>query len=117
MTWMAAIVRNKALDILRRRDSAPDIDAAQFDVEVMNNIEDTGPSPAQSLQASTEARALAQCMAALERAQRQAIGLAFFHDLSHSEVAQQLTLPIGTVKTWIRRGLAKLKTCLAREGL
>lgn len=117
MTWMAAIVRNKALDILRRTGSAPDIDLARFDVEVMDNLEDTGPGPADVLQASAEARALAHCMAALERAHRQAIGLAFFHDLSHSEVAQQLALPIGTVKTWIRRGLLKLKTCLTREGL
>lgn len=117
MTWMAAIVRDKALDILRRAGSAPDIDAARFDAEVMSHMDDTGAGPAQALQASSEARALAHCMAALERAQRQAIGLAFFHDLSHGEVAQQLALPTGTVKTWIRRGLAKLKTCLAREGL
>ena len=117
MTWMAAIVRNRALDILRRADSTPDVDLARFDAEVMNNIEDTGAGPADTLQASAEARALAACMAALERAHRQAIGLAFFHDLSHTEVAQQLALPVGTVKTWIRRGLAKLKTCLTREGL
>ncbi|WGG53378.1 sigma factor-like helix-turn-helix DNA-binding protein [Rugamonas sp. DEMB1] len=46
--------------------------------------------------------------------QRQAIGLAYFHDLSHSEVAAQLALPLGTVKTWIRRGLDKLRNCLAK---
>jgi RNA polymerase sigma-70 factor (ECF subfamily) len=40
--------------------------------------------------------------------------MAFFHDLSHSEGAQQLALPVGTVKTWIRRSLEKLKICLAR---
>jgi RNA polymerase sigma-70 factor (ECF subfamily) len=52
-------------------------------------------------------------MAALEEKHRNAVGLAFFHDLSHSEVARQLALPIGTVKTWIRRSLARLQACLS----
>ncbi len=117
MTWMAAIVRNKALDILRRLDTAPELDLAQFNAEVLEQLQDSADGPAEALQTSDEARALAHCMAALERAQRQAIGLAFFHDLTHGEVASQLSLPVGTVKTWIRRGLAKLKACLVREGL
>lgn len=54
-------------------------------------------------------------MAALEGLQRRTIGLAYFHDLSHSEVAAQLALPLGTVKTWIRRGLDKLRNCLAKR--
>jgi RNA polymerase sigma factor (sigma-70 family) len=51
-------------------------------------------------------------MSRLDKSHRQAIALSFYHDLSHSEVATQLTLPIGTVKTWIRRGLEKLRHCL-----
>jgi len=115
MTWMTAVVRNKAFDILRRLDAAPDIDVARFEAEVLGNVEDTAQGPAEALQTSSDARALARCLAGLEKPQRQAIGLAFFHDLSHDEVARQLALPLGTVKTWIRRGLMKLKTCLARE--
>jgi RNA polymerase sigma-70 factor (ECF subfamily) len=45
---------------------------------------------------------------------RQAIALAFYHDLSHSEVAEQLKQPLGTIKTWIRRGLERLKLCLTK---
>jgi RNA polymerase sigma-70 factor (ECF subfamily) len=115
MTWMATIVRNKAFDLLRRSDAAAEIDADQFDSEIMNALLDPGATPIEALQLSSDARALAYCMSALEGLHRQAIGLAFFHDLSHSEVAQQLALPIGTVKTWIRRGLDKLKTCLQKR--
>jgi RNA polymerase sigma-70 factor (ECF subfamily) len=43
------------------------------------------------------------------------VALAYFHDLSHSEVATRMQLPIGTVKTWIRRSLDKLRVCLARR--
>jgi RNA polymerase sigma factor (sigma-70 family) len=116
MTWMATIVRNKALDIHRRRDPAGvEIDAADFSRDVVEAMEAPGRGPADALQWQSEAQALAHCMARLERPHQQAIGLAFYHDLSHSEVAQQLSLPVGTVKTWIRRGLEKLKSCLGRE--
>jgi RNA polymerase sigma-70 factor (ECF subfamily) len=116
MTWMATVVRNKALDILRRSDTAADGNAVPFDGDIMDAMQDTPATPADMLQLSSDARALAHCMARLEGLHRQAVGLAFFHDLSHSEVARQLALPIGTVKTWIRRSLEKLKACLARGG-
>ena len=51
----------------------------------------------------------------LEPAQRQAVALAYLRDQSHSEIAEALTVPLGTIKSWIRRGLAKLKTCLGGE--
>ncbi len=114
MTWMTTIVRNKAFDLLRRSDVNVEIDGEQFDSEVMNALHDPGKTPIEALQMSSDARALAFCMSALEGLHRQVIGLAFFHDLSHSEVAQQMALPIGTVKTWIRRSLERLKTCLAK---
>jgi RNA polymerase sigma-70 factor (ECF subfamily) len=114
MTWMATIVRNKALDIRRRQEEPLELDAEGFDSEVIAALAEQGPGPAETLQRSAQAQALAHCMAALERRHQQAIGLAFFHDLTHGEVAQQLALPLGTVKTWIRRGLDKLRICMAR---
>lgn len=117
MTWMATIVRNKALDLRRREGQAAtvELDAEGFDSEVVAALSAPGPGPAEALQRSADAQALAHCMATLERRHQQAIGLAFYHDLSHGEVAQQLSLPLGTVKTWIRRGLDRLKACLARR--
>ncbi|MES2264577.1 MAG: sigma-70 family RNA polymerase sigma factor [Pseudomonadota bacterium] len=115
MTWMATIVRNKALDLLRRSDTAVEIDAEQFDKAVMEALMDPQATPIEALQMSSDAKALAYCMSTLEGLHRQVIGMAFYHDLSHSEVAQQMALPIGTVKTWIRRGLERLKTCLTKR--
>ena len=115
MTWMATIVRNKAFDVLRRSDDTVEIDAEQFDSEVMNALRDPQATPIESLQMSGDAKALAFCMSALEGLHRQVVALAFYPDRSHSEVAQQMSLPIGTVKTWIRRSLERLRTCLAKR--
>lgn len=115
MTWMAAIMRNKAFDVLRRSDDNVEIDGPQFDRRVMDALQDPAASPFDALQLSSDAKALAECMAELDSTHRQAVGLAFFHDLSHSEVAQQLEMPIGTVKSWIRRSLERLRGCLARK--
>ena len=115
MTWMATIVRNKAFDHLRRSDAAVDIDAEQFDGEIMNALQDPQRTPIEALQLSGDAKALAWCMSALDGLHRQTVALAFYHDLSHSEVAEHMKLPVGTVKTWIRRSLEKLRTCLAKR--
>jgi RNA polymerase sigma factor (sigma-70 family) len=114
MTWMTTIVRNKAFDTLRRVDDAVEIDADTFDKDVMTALESNDPTPLDALQISSDAKALAGCMSGLEGQHRQAVALAFFHDLSHSEVAEQMKLPIGTVKTWIRRSLERLRNCLAK---
>ncbi len=114
MTWMTTIVRNKAFDLLRRVDHAVEIDAESFDKDVMEAMESSDPSPLGALQLTEDAKGLARCMTRLEGLHRQAIALAFYHDLSHSEVAEQLRLPIGTVKTWIRRGLERLRMCLQK---
>ncbi|MBI1891906.1 MAG: sigma-70 family RNA polymerase sigma factor [Burkholderiales bacterium] len=118
MTWMTTIVRNKAFDMLRRADHAVELDADTFKdggmQEVVNALESSEKGPSDTLQLSQDAQALAHCMNRLEGLHRQAIALAFYHDLSHSEVAEQMKLPIGTVKTWIRRGLERLRMCLSK---
>jgi RNA polymerase sigma factor (sigma-70 family) len=118
MTWMTTVVRNKAFDMLRRMDNAVEIDADMFDKDVMDALESADPTPIESLQLTQDSKALARCLARLEGLHRQAIALAFYHDLSHSEVAEQMKLPLGTVKTWVRRGLERLRLCLTKlEGV
>lgn len=115
MTWMTAIVRNRAFDVLRRRRSEGEDDA--IDSDALASLADLAATPPERLQMSSDAQALADCMAALEARHREVVGMAFFHDLSYNDVANQLTLPLGTVKTWIRRSLARLHACLSARGV
>ena len=116
MTWMTTIVRNKSFDLLRRLQSEVETEGEDFDERILATLSDPAANPAEALELSSEAKALAICMSALEQKHQHVIGLAFFHDLSHSDVAQKLALPVGTVKTWIRRSLARLQACLKAGG-
>jgi RNA polymerase sigma factor (sigma-70 family) len=115
MTWMTTIVRNKALDILRRQDDTIELDADRFQADLLAAIADPAAGPQARMDASDAARLLAICMERLEGRQRQAIGMAYFHDLTYGEVAQRLELPLGTVKTWVRRGLEALRRCIVKR--
>lgn len=108
MTWMTSIVRNRCLDWLRR----PSREVSDPEGELAAGVDAGGPGPLDALAQSADARALADCLGRLEGKQRQAIMLAFFQGLSHSELAAHLRQPLGTVKTWVRRGLGRLKLCL-----
>ncbi len=110
LTWMTSVVRNRCLDWLRRPRT--EATGEQYDVAV-EAWQDDAPGPMEQLMASTEAAALARCLQQLEAKQRQSIMLAFFNGLSHSELASHMKLPLGTVKTWVRRGLERLKGCLS----
>jgi len=108
MTWMTSIVRNRCLDWLRR----PRPEVADEDGAVVEATERDNPGPLAELERAKDAQALARCLQGLEAKQRQAIALAFYDGLSHSELANHLREPLGTVKTWVRRGLLRLKSCL-----
>lgn len=113
LAWMGLIVRSRALDFLRRRQ-AERIDAAlPFEGEVHDTVAHAGDGPMDTAQASEQAWALHECLRKLEAKQREVLSLAYLRDLSHGELAQQLKLPLGTVKTWIRRGLEQLRGCMA----
>jgi RNA polymerase sigma-70 factor (ECF subfamily) len=116
MTWLASIVRNRCLDHLRRREldtvtlTADDDDAPELD------IADDGLTPAELLLRGAEAQSVRECVETLDAGPRQAIALAFFQGLSHAELAAQLREPLGTIKSWVRRGLERLKRCLDGAG-
>ncbi len=116
MTWMMTIVRNKAIDLLRRSQHETAIEGEDFDVEFVLSMTGQDSSPPVLMELSQEARILSNCMLLLEAKQRQAVAMAYFHDLSHGDVAQQMALPVGTVKTWIRRSLDKLRLCMTTRG-
>ena len=114
MAWMGLVVRSRALDFLRRRTSERADAALELDEAISESVASDSPNPMDVTQASEQAWALHECLRKLEARQREAVSLAYLRDLSHSELAQQLKLPLGTVKTWIRRGLEQLRGCMGR---
>lgn len=110
MTWMTSIVRNRAIDWLRRPAIAAEL--PELDDEFVAGWADEAPGPLQQLTQSRDAARIAGCLGQLEMLQRQSIALAFYQGLSHSELAEHMQVPLGTAKTWVRRGLEKLRGCL-----
>jgi RNA polymerase sigma-70 factor (ECF subfamily) len=113
MTWMTTIVRNRCLDWLRR----PRVEIVLHDDEEtgedpLERMASDDPGPLDRLAASADGRALAECMGRLDARMRQAIALAFYDGLTHTELAAHMRQPLGTVKTWVRRGLERLRGCL-----
>ena len=113
MAWLGLIVRSRALDALRKRSSDRADLMNELDDALSQTLEGDSPNPMDSADASEQAFALHHCLGKLEHQQRQVVSLAYLRDLSHSELATQLQLPLGTVKTWIRRGLEKMRSCMS----
>lgn len=121
LAWLTSIVRNRALDVLRSRsrdieDVRPGV--ADDDGDEGDAAHGDGAADALDLYAkATQALHVDGCMGLLDASQRQCLALTYFQGLSNSEVADHLGAPLGSVKAWIRRGLARLKDCLATQGV
>jgi RNA polymerase sigma factor (sigma-70 family) len=114
MAWMGMLVRSRALDLLRRQKTQRDESKTiELDSEMSDVLEGDSNDPLHDAMISQEAFLLKQCLGRLETKQRQVISLAYLRDLSHSDLASSLGLPLGTVKTWIRRGLQQLRVCMS----
>jgi RNA polymerase sigma-70 factor (ECF subfamily) len=111
--WMSVIVRSRALDMLRKLSSQMDGKMQSIDDEESQQIASSEVGLLDAVMAGEQAGALNNCLSKIEAKQREVIVWAYFRDMSHSELASQFDLPIGTIKTWIRRGLAQLKSCMA----
>ncbi|MET0544382.1 MAG: sigma-70 family RNA polymerase sigma factor [Variovorax sp.] len=114
MAWLGLIVRSRALDLMRRHTADRSRITDEFDDVMADTLASDAPTPQDLADASEQAFALHQCLSQLEGRQREVVSLAYLRDLSHGELAEQLKLPLGTVKTWIRRGLEKLRACMGR---
>jgi RNA polymerase sigma-70 factor, ECF subfamily len=116
MTWLINVVRNKAIDTLRsgatERRSTGALDDEAFELRADGALE-----PQQMLDDSLQRAHIDACMQSLNAQQRQALALAYYRGLVHTEIAAQMGAPLGTAKAWVRRGLDKLKECLGARGV
>ncbi len=107
MTWMIAIARNKAYDAFRANRVR--FCASEDACEEQDNEDASAPSPCSFVEQQQTSTEIRRCLGRLMADRRVAIELAYLQDLTHQEVALQLGKPLGTVKTWIRRGMEDMR--------
>jgi RNA polymerase sigma factor (sigma-70 family) len=104
--WLIAIARNKAIDHLRRKGRQPLIDAGK-DSSALTGVR------TDKVDVIADRMLLTEALAELGPRPRQVVELAFFHDLTHEQIAEKTHLPLGTVKSDLRRSLPTLQRALA----
>jgi len=110
IAWLMTLTRSRAIDRARGRRARPD---ATSDSAAIVDVSDSGASADEQLAWIAQAAQVRAALAALPLLQRVAIELAFYEGLTHTEIADRLEQPLGTVKTRIRQGLLKLRDQLS----
>lgn len=108
-TWLTSVVRNRAIDVVRATRERPVGD----DDGMLHALEDGAPAVDDQVAASIAGEATRRALGQLPDEQRQAIALAYFAGLSHSEIADRTGLPLGTVKSRVRLGLQRMRMVLS----
>lgn len=106
-TFITMIARRRLIDRRRRAQRRPQTDSLNLEIEVPNQQQ-------QQLEASAEAGLAARALAKLDPKERHVILLSTYHGMSHSQISRKTGIPLGTVKTYIRRGLLQVKNMLSR---
>src|SRR5438876_10792266 len=112
--WILQIAHFRLLNELRRRSRQPELETDP-EGHVLASLPARDPGPAEAAAAEHRRATLQSAVDDLPPPQRQAIRLAFLHDLTHEQVAAELGLPLGTAKTRIRAGLQKLRSTLGPQ--
>ncbi len=118
MAWLVSVARYRAIDSLRERASSPKLTSlnshtAQGDeIDLLDTIASEQAGPAEVHEQRQDRAQLLRCMGALSSEQRQCLSLAYVQGYSHAEVASHLSFPLGSVKSWVRRGLLALQQCM-----
>ncbi|MEO7065430.1 MAG: sigma-70 family RNA polymerase sigma factor [Rhodanobacter sp.] len=107
ITWLVTLSRNKAIDRLRQHREELLDDPARFD-----ELVDEQATPASDAETGQENQRLQQCLDELEPQQQSSVREAFFSGATYNELATRCKVPLGTMKSWIRRSLMQLRTCL-----
>lgn len=110
ITWLVAMARNRAIDRLRATAGA----RRNEPIEAAEAVADPMPLADAVVATAQENERLQSCLDTLEAHQSAAIRAAFLRGLTYEQLAERTGVPLGTMKSWIRRGLAKLRACLER---
>lgn len=114
LTWLLSIARYRALDVLRRK--RPEVAMPEEPDRVATLLEDEQSlSPFEVNENQQSLEAVRACLHTLQDQQRDSVLLAYYEGLTHQELSERLDAPLGTVKSWIRRGLMRLRECLAER--
>ena len=108
ITWLVAIARNRAIDRLR----ASAVNRRMEPIDAANEVRDPAPAALDRLAQSQQRARLDGCLDELEARHAAAIRAAFLDGATYDELAERMNVPLGTMKSWIRRGLLKLRACL-----
>lgn len=111
MTWVLSLARYRAIDAMRR-DRLELVEPQQLADSMDADRARAGDDPDDGTVDESERRRLERCFARLSDDQQRTVRLAFEEGRSHPEIAQTLARPLGSVKSWIRRGLQSLKECM-----
>jgi RNA polymerase sigma-70 factor (ECF subfamily) len=114
-TWLTSITRYRAIDVLRRRSSRPEQNSVGWEDVSVNFLPASDDTPEDVVELRMTSARVQAAIISLPAEQQQALALAFFQGLSHSEIAEMLGQPLGTVKTRFRSGMQKLRKILKEE--
>ncbi|HZY49189.1 MAG TPA: sigma-70 family RNA polymerase sigma factor [Devosia sp.] len=107
ISWLVAVARNHALDVLRaRKPQSEDIDMAL-------DVADAGPNPEQAEAARGERTRIDNCLDQLDTDKADAVRGAYLDGYSYEELSARHNVPLNTMRTWLRRSLLKLRECLS----
>jgi RNA polymerase sigma factor (sigma-70 family) len=108
ITWLVAIARNRAIDRLR----ASALSRRMEPIEAADAVSDPAPAAVERIELAQQHQRLARCLEELDARHASAIRAAFLEGATYEELAASMRVPLGTMKSWIRRGLLKLRACL-----
>jgi len=110
ITWMVAIARNRAIDRLRARAARGRL----APLDAGDPVRDPAPAAVERVELAQQHQRLTRCLEELDAPHASAIRAAFLDGATYEELAARMNVPLGTMKSWIRRGLLKLRACLER---
>lgn len=106
ISWLVAIARNHALDVLRARKPRSD------DLEAAYDIADSGPDPERAAVDGDERGRIEGCLEQLDTDKADCVRGAYLDGYTYDELAQRHGVPLNTMRTWLRRSLIRLRECL-----